>query len=79
MIQAAGVLHFLCVCRLSLCKANWAERQIENKVHGVKVRVTWREIKRDRQTDQENKEMQWRQAVRREICEDSGAVSKELA
>lgn len=27
VIQAAGVLHFLCVCRLSLCKANWGERQ----------------------------------------------------
>lgn len=54
-------------------------RETENKVHRAKERVTWREIKRDRRTDQENKEMQQRQAVRREICGDSGAVSKELA
>ncbi len=79
VIHTAGVLHFLCVRKLSLCKANWNERRIENKVHRAKERVTWREIKRDRRTDQENKEVQRRQAVRQEICGDSGAVSKELA
>lgn len=71
------VLHFPCVCSLSLCKAKWAERQIENKVHRAKESDI--EGDRDRQNDQENKEMQLRRGVRQEICGDSGAVSKELA